>query len=249
MPEIRLSAAVIAKNEEEKIGRCIDSLSFADEIIVVDSGSQDRTVEIARSRGAQVVFHEWEGHIQQKNFAIDQTRGEWVLSLDADEIVSPELREEILKAINDPAVDGYAIPRLVYYINRWIFHSGWYPARKVRLFRRGKGRWGGENPHDRITLEGREGTLKGDMYHLSFDDISDHLKTINSFTDIAAEERAAKSDKSSWLAIVTRPPATFLKMYLLKLGFLDGVPGFIVASLSAYHVFCKYVKIWEKRLG
>ncbi|MGK7346257.1 MAG: glycosyltransferase family 2 protein [Candidatus Nitrospinota bacterium M3_3B_026] len=246
MTNIKLSAAVITLNEEEKIGRCLESLSFADEIVVVDSGSTDNTVRMAESIGARVVFHEWEGHIQQKNFAIDQTRGEWVLSLDADEIVSPELREEILKVLENPRADGYAAPRLVYYINRWIRHGGWYPARKVRLFRRDKGRWGGENPHDRIILEGRLENLRGDIYHLSFDDISDHLRTINAFTDIAAAERAARGARAGWFSMAARPPATFLKMYVLKLGFLDGVPGLIAAGLSAYHVFCKYVKIWEK---
>lgn len=249
MTDIKLSAAVITLNEEEKIRRCLESLSFADEIVVVDSGSTDNTVRIAESMGARTVFHEWEGHIQQKNFAIDQTRGEWVLSLDADEIVSPELREEILKVLKNTRADGYAAPRLVYYINRWIRHGGWYPARKVRLFRRDRGRWGGENPHDRIILQGRRENLRGDIYHLSFDDISDHLRTINSFTDIAAAERAARGARAGWFSMAARPPAAFFKMYVLKLGFLDGVPGLIAAGLSAYHVFCKYAKIWEKTRG
>lgn len=247
MTRVRLSAAVIAKNEEEKIGRCLASLSFADEIVVVDSGSTDRTIEIAEAAGAKVVHHEWEGHIQQKNFAIDQTTGEWVLSVDADEIVSPELRESILKAVENPDAEGYAVPRPVYYINRWIRHCGWYPDRKVRLFRRDKGRWGGENPHDKISLEGRSGVLRGDLYHLSFDNISDHMKTINSFTDIAAAEGVARSKSAGWFSLLLRPPATFIKMYFLKLGFLDGAPGFIASALSAYHVFSKYVKIREKK--
>ena len=246
MTRTRLSAAIITKNEEEKIGRCIDSLSFVDEIVVVDSGSDDRTTRIAESKGAKVVYNPWEGHIQQKNFAIGQTRGEWILSLDADEIVSPRLRDEISRVMESPKADGYAIPRLVYYINRWIYHCGWYPARKVRLFRRGKGRWGGENPHDRIMLDGLCEKLDGDLYHLSFDNVSDHLKTINSFTDIAADERVAKSKKAGLFSIAARPAATFVKMYFLKLGFLDGVPGLIVSGLSSYHVFCKYVKIWER---
>lgn len=242
---IRLSAAVITKDEEDKIGDCLDSLSFTDEIVVVDSGSTDRTVEIARAKGAKVVHNDWEGHIQQKNFAIVQTRGEWVLSVDADERVSARLRAEILKKLENPDADGYAVPRLVYYINRWIRHCGWYPARKTRLFRRDKGRWTGENPHDRLDVDGKVKNLDGDLYHLSFDNISDHLRTIDRFTEIAARERVAKGARAGLFAIALRPPATFIKMYFLKLGFLDGVPGLIVSALSAYHVFCKYMRISE----
>jgi len=240
---VKLSAAVITKNEEKKIGDCLDSLSFADEIVVVDCGSTDRTTEIAKSKGAKVVFHEWEGHIGQKNYAISQTTGEWILSLDADERVSARLRGEIQRALLDPRADGYAMARLVFYINRWIYHCGWYPARKVRLFKRGKGKWTGENPHDKIELEGQCQNLDGDIYHLSFDTISDHLKTINSFTQIAARERTAKNQKAGFFSIALRPPATFVKMYFLKLGFLDGIPGLILSGLSSYHVFCKYLKI------
>jgi glycosyltransferase involved in cell wall biosynthesis len=242
---VRLSAAVIAMNEEDKIGACLDSLSFADEIVVVDSGSTDRTVEIARLKGAKVVHHDWEGHIQQKNFAITQTTGEWVLSLDADERVSARLRGEILRVLENPAADGYAIPRLVFYMNRWIRRCGWYPERKTRLFRRGLGTWAGENPHDRLDVAGRVGNLDGDIYHLSFDSISDHLRTIDNFTEIAARERVAKGERAGMVSILLRPPATFVKMYFLKLGFLDGAPGFVASGLSAYHVFCKYVKIRE----
>ncbi len=242
-PAVKLSAAIITKNEEKKIGDCLDSLSFADEIVVVDCGSTDRTAEIAENKGAKVVFHDWEGHIGQKNFAISQTTGEWILSLDADERVSAKLRDEILRSIADPKADGYAIARLVFYINRWIYHCGWYPARKVRLFKRGYGKWNGENPHDRIELTGRCANLDGDIYHLSFDSISDHLKTINSFTEIAARERTARNQKAGFLSIVLRPSATFVKMYFLKLGFLDGIPGLILSVLSSYHVFCKYLKI------
>ncbi len=242
----KLSAAIIAKNEEDKIGDCIDSVSFADEIVVIDSGSTDKTVEIAESKGAKVIFNQWPGHIEQKNFAIDQTTGRWVLSLDADERVSKKLREEIIAKLENPSAHGYAIPRLVYYINRWIRHCGWYPARKTRLFKRDKGRWGGENPHDKIILNGKEERLTGDLYHLSFDNISEHLRTINFFTDVAAKERAAKGKTAGLCSIVFRPPATFIKMYFLNLGFLDGGAGFIASTLSSYHVFCKYVKIWEK---
>jgi glycosyltransferase involved in cell wall biosynthesis len=246
MRRYKLSAAIITKNEEGKIADCIASLSFADEIVVVDSGSTDRTVELARERGAMVVHNEWPGHVGQKNFALDQTTGDWTISLDADERVSKKLREEILLTLENPKADGYAIPRLVYYINRWILHCGWYPARKVRLIRKGAGGWGGENPHDRLFVEGRVDNLQGDIYHLSFDDVSEHLRTINSFTDIAADERVAKDGTAGYISMTLRPMGAFLKMYFLKRGFLDGIPGLIISALSAYHVFCKYAKIRER---
>ena len=246
-PVIKLSAAVITKNEEDKIGDCIDSLSFCDEIVVVDSGSTDATVKIAESKGARVISHEWEGHVGQKNFALDQTKGTWVLSLDADERVSAKLKDEITAQLANPVADGFAIPRLVFYINRWIRRCGWYPARKIRLFKKDKGRWVGENPHDRIELDGRVENLSGDLIHLSFDNISEHLQTIDSFTEIAANERLANGKTAGYFSILSRPPVTFIKMYFLKLGFLDGIPGLIASSLSAYHVFCKYVKIAESK--
>lgn len=245
MRRYKLSAAIITKNEEDKIAGCIDSLSFADEIVVVDSGSTDRTVQMAVASGARVVHNDWPGHVGQKNFALDQTTGDWTISLDADERVSKKLREEILATLENPKADGYAIPRLVYYINRWIRHCGWYPARKTRLMRKGAGRWGGENPHDRLFVAGRVDAMRGDIHHLSFDDVSEHLRTINSFTDIAARERVAKNATAGYLSMTLRPVGTFLKMYFIKLGFLDGIPGLIISALSAYHVFCKYVKIRE----
>ncbi|VAX18016.1 hypothetical protein MNBD_NITROSPINAE04-1388 [hydrothermal vent metagenome] len=246
MSRIKLSATVVTKNEEDKIADCLDSLSFVDEIVVVDSGSDDQTVEIAKAKGGKVIYHKWDGYIEQKNFALQNVTGDWVLNLDADERVSAQLRDEILKALQNPKADGYDIPRRAYYINRWIRHCGWYPARKMRLFKRGKGRWGGENPHDKVFIKGKCENLKGDIYHLSFDDISDHINTIQNFTEIGADEKLAKGKKGVWFSIALRPPATFIKMYFLNLGFLDGAPGFIVSALSSYHVFCKYIKMWEK---
>lgn len=242
---IKLSATIIAKNEEAKIGDCIDSLAFCDEIIVVDSGSEDMTVEIAKEKGARVIEREWISYANQKNFANDQARGAWVLCLDADERVSKSLRDEVVAAVENPRADVYSMPRLVYYLNRWIRHSGWYPDRKERLFRKERGRWSEEQVHERLLYTGRAKILSGDLYHLSFDDISDHLHTINNFTDLAAKERIENNGDAGIISILFRPPATFIKMYFLKLGFLDGVAGFCIASLSSYHVFCKYVKIAE----
>ena len=168
-----------------------------------------------------------------------------MLIIDADERVSARLRGEIEKELQNPRAMAYSAPRLVYYINRWIRHCGWYPARRTRLFRRDAGIWAGENPHDHLEVNGRTAKLPGDIYHLSFDNISDHLATIDNFTEVAAQVRIDKGGKAGLFEIFLRPPATFLKMYILKIGFLDGIPGFIASVLSAYHVFCKYVKIAE----
>ena len=243
-----ISALIATLNEERKIGDCLKSLRFADAVVVVDSFSTDRTPEICRSFGVSFIQNRWPGYAGQKNFALDRASHEWVLSLDADERCSKALREEIREVLRrNPSVPaGYAIPRRVYYINRWIGHGGWYPDRKVRLFRKSAARWEGEDPHDRVGLLGKYGVLKGDIYHFSFDDISAHFRTINNFTTIAARERTAKGKGAGLFDVLLRPPAKFYKMFLLKAGFLDGIPGFIIAVLSAFHVFCKYVKIRER---
>lgn len=243
-----ISVTIVTLNEERKIGDCLKSVRFADEVVVVDSFSTDRTPEICRSFGVRFIQNPWPGYVGQKNFALDRSSHEWVLSLDADERCSRELREEIREVLRrnpaDPA--GYAIPRRVYYINRWIGHGGWYPDRKVRLFRKSAARWEGEDPHDRVGLRGRHGVLKGGIHHFSFDDISAHFRTLDNFSSVAAGERIAKGKGACWVDIFFRPPATFLKMYFLKTGFLDGIPGLIIAVLSWFHVFCKYVKVRER---
>jgi len=244
--QVKLAVVVVTLNEEENIEDCLDSLSFVDDIVVVDSGSTDRTVELCRAKGARVFHNEWKGYIEQKNYALSLVNSEWVLSLDADERISRKLREEIIAELKNPSADGYDIPRLAYYINRWMYRGGWYPDRKLRLFRRGKGFWTGENPHDRISVgDGKVGRLEGIIYHLSFSDIASHVATLNRFSTIGAQERMKKGKGSGIIFAVIRPVFTFVKMYFIRLGFLEGAPGFIAASLSAYHVFSKYWKIME----
>ena len=195
---IAVSVCVITFNEEQNLPACLESVqTIADEVIVVDSHSQDRTRDIAADHGAQVIQRDWPGHIDQKNFAIDQARNQWVLCLDADERVSPELRAEIEECLADsgPAargdVVGFSMPRRTFYLGRFIDHAGWYPDRKLRLFRRDSGRWGGVNPHDRVELQGVERALRGDLHHYSYRDIGDHLKTIDFFSSISAREKVA----------------------------------------------------------
>ena len=239
----KISAAIIAMNEERKIGDCLKSLAWTDEIVVVDSHSADRTRELARAAGARVIERDWPGHIKQKNFALESCAHGWVISLDADERVSAALRVAIAREMENPRADGYAIPRKVFYINRWIRHCGWYPARKVRLVKKEKARWGGIDPHDTLMAEGRVLMLPGDIYHLSFDNIHAHFRTIDHFTRVGANEAFKAGTRAGWIDLTLRPLFTFFKMYLLKAGFLDGVAGLIACALSAFHTFTKYGRL------
>jgi len=251
MARPRISACIICFNEEENIRACLESVAWADEIVVVDSFSKDRTVEIAQAFGPQVrvIQREWPGHVEQKNFALDQASGDWALSVDADERVSPELKQEILESLESGAegVAGFSVPRKTWYLGRWILHGGWYPDRKARLARRGAARWKGVNPHDHLYVNGRVVDLKGDLIHYTYRDISDHLRTIDSFTTISSRELHARGRGHALAHMLLNPVARFVRMYALRLGFLDGAAGFVLAVLSSYYVFLKYAKLWELR--
>jgi len=244
-----LAACVITLNEEDRIGDCLDSVAFADELLVVDSGSTDATVEIARRRGARVIVRDWPGYAAQKNFALEQVAADWVLSIDADERVTPELAAEIGELLAAPpeGIAGCSLPRRTWYLGRWIRHGGWYPDRKVRLVRRGRGRWDGGRIHERLVAEGGIRRLRGDLLHYTYRDIADHLRTIDRFTAEAAQALAARGRAGTLAGMLLHPPAKFVRTYLLKGGFLDGLPGFMVAVLGSYYVFLKYAKAWELR--
>lgn len=244
-PIAGVSACIITYNEEANIERCLKSLHWANEIVVVDSFSKDGTLGIARRYTDRVFGHAWPGHIRQKNVALGYARCDWVFALDADEVVSEELRKSILEAIGHGDCAGYLVPRKVFYLGRWIGHCGWYPEYKLRLFRREQGRWGGMNPHDRVILEGRTGMLSGDLYHYPYKDISDHWETMGRYASIAADEMVRDGRRFRWGDLLVRPPARFGKMYVLKRGFLDGGVGLVVSLLGAVSVFLKYVKLWE----
>lgn len=243
---MRISAAVITLNEERNLPACLESLGFCDEILVVDSGSRDRTAEIARAAGARVLVRDWPGHIEQKNFALAAAGGDWVLALDADERVSPELREQILRELPRAGaeLDGFTMPRRSFYLGRWIRHSGWYPDRKLRLVRRGRGRWGGINPHDQLRVPGAVRALDGDLRHFPYRDLADHLRKIDSYTTIMAQEKRRRGIRAlPRLAVAA--PLKFLKSYVLQAGFRDGLPGFVVAAMASYYEFLKYAKLLE----
>jgi len=246
---VKISAVVISLNEEKNIGRCLDSVrQVADEIVVVDSYSTDRTRDICSSKDAKFVQHTFGGHIEQKNYAVSRASYDRVLSLDADEALSEELQQSILMVKQNWLADGYTFNRLTSYCGKWIRYSGWYPDTKLRLWDRRKGRWGGVNPHDRVIMDGgsRLAHLDGDMLHYSYRTIRDHIETINNFSEIAARAAYADGRRANLLLdIVLNPPLTFIKKYVLKLGFLDGYPGFVIAVHTAYGKFLKYTKLKE----
>jgi len=242
-----VTACVITFNEEHNIRDCLESVAFCQERLVVDSHSSDRTREIAAALGARVIERDWPGHIEQKNFAIAQAETEWVLCLDADERVTPGLATQIEAALRAPRHAGYEVGRRNHYLGRWIRWGGWYPDRKLRLFKRAVGRWGGTNPHDHVRLDPptRVGRLAGDLDHYTYRSIGDHLTTIRYFAEVAARQKLARGQRWVSLHLLFNPPLKFLKMFVLKAGFLDGWRGFVVAALGAFYVFLRYAMLWE----
>ena len=241
---LSISTVVITYNEEENIARCLKSVArFSDEILVVDSHSTDRTVEIARELGARIIQRDWPGYDKQRQFAINNAKHEWVFSIDADEEISTRLCDEIQKL--DFAHDGYEMPRPVWYLNRWIKHGVWYPGYILRLFRKECARVS-ENPvHESVIVSGRTARLRGDLLHYSYRDLEHHLDKMNDFTSISAQEMAARRKRAGVLRILLYPYLEFFKTYVIKRGFLDGFAGFQVSLLHAYYVFLKYAKLRE----
>jgi len=245
---MRVSAVVICWNEEADIAECLESVKWCDEIVVVDSESTDRTVEIARRYTDRVIVRPWPGFVAQKNFALEQATGDWILSVDADERCTPGLPDEIKAALAGAADDvgGFSMKRHVWYMGRWINHGGWYPDRKVRLVRRGRARWTGTDPHDKLEADGRVEKLKGELVHFTYRDLNHQLQTMRNFSDVAAAEWVKAGKKFCLFKAIFHPPLKFLECYVWKLGFLDGWPGFVIAAASAFYVRMKYVKLWER---
>ena len=249
---IKLSAAIICFNEENNIARAITSLkNVADEIIVVDSYSKDRTLQICEELKGQglpitIIQNEFLGHVEQKNFALSKCTHDYVISLDADEALSPELKESVLKIKNNFENNGYSFNRLTNYNGYWVKHCGWYPDTKLRLVKKSEAKWAGDNPHDILKLKtGREIKIPGNLLHYSYDSISDHVNQTNRFTDIASIVAFRKGVRSSLFKIITRPILKFLKDYFLKAGFLDGRYGLIICTINGLSAFLKYSKIYE----
>lgn len=240
---MHISATIITLNEERKIARAIESLRCCDEILVVDSGSTDRTVELASRLGARVLEGPWLGYASQKNFAAQQASSDWILSLDADEALSEALEGEIwaIKK-NGPQFDAYTMPRLAQYCGRWILHSGWHPDRKVRLYRRDCAEWVGEYVHESVRVQGRVGHLESSILHFTCDSLSEHLKSMDRYTTLAAQEIVARKGHVSRRSLLLDPLWTFFRSYLVQRGFLDGLEGLSIAWMAALYTYLKYAK-------
>ena len=241
-----LSILIITFNEERNIERCLLSVKgFCDEIVVVDSGSTDRTVEMAEALGAKVIHQPFLGHIGQKNFAITQASGDWILSLDADEAPDETLKTSIAEAMKNPVAEAYSMNRLTNYCGHWVHHSGWYPDTKVRLFKKGKGQWSGVNPHDCYQPNDNAvpKLLKGDLLHYSYYTAADHYKQIEYFGSIASEELFKRGKKAGSALVALKVVGQFLKSFLLRGGILDGKTGYLIAVRSAYATLVKYRKL------
>ena len=244
---LKISACVTAGNEEDKIAACLASLTWCDEVVVVDSFSRDKTFEISKQYTPHVYQHPWEGYIAQKNYIRTLAHHPWILFVDADEVVSDELRQEIESefARGPGETAGYRFPRMVHYLGKWIRHGEWYPDIKLRLFRKDRGHSEGQEPHDRVVVDGGVKTLRAPLYHFTYDDLADHIYTINRFSSISAGEKFSRGEPFRWSDLIFRPPWRFFKSYFVKLGILDGRQGFIIALMSAFGVFVKYAKLME----
>jgi glycosyltransferase involved in cell wall biosynthesis len=242
-----LSVIVITKNEEHNIVECLESVGWANEIVVVDCGSDDKTVEMARHYSQKVYIKPWEGYAESKNFALQQCTGDWIFWLDADERITKELGEEIQGLLTQAitGVVGFEVSRKAFFLGKWIKHCGWYPGHVLRLFRRGFGRWSEKKVHEHLEIEGRISRLKADLLHYTDPNLWHYFDKLNRYTTLAADELAANGERFRLSQLVVRPTWQFVRMYIIKMGFLDGLQGFILCILSSCYVFTKYAKLWE----
>lgn len=245
---MKISASIIVRNEEENVAALCETLDWADEIVIVDSDSTDRTVEIARRYTDKVFNRPFQGYKDKHDFADAQTTGDWIFWIDADERVTPELREAI-EALRrrDPASlpDGFRIARRTHYQGRWILHSGWYPDYQMRLYRKSASYWDGVAPHETARVQGSIETLPGEFLHYTKRDLSEHHRVLDSYTSLAADYLFRQGKKARGVDLFVLPIAAFLRTYFFKHGFRDGLPGLIIAMFTAYSVFLKYAKLWE----
>jgi len=248
---VKLTVTVITRNEAANIEGALQSVTWADEIVVVDSHSADDTVAIARRYGARVDVHEWVGYSAQRNYAAEIASNDWVFAIDADERVSSALAQEIQKILREgPTANGYRMPRLSFYLGRWIRGTDWYPDYQLRLYDRRVGQFNGKRVHESVELSsGSPGTLRHDLQHYPYRDISDHVTSIDHYTTLAAEEWFAEGRRTSPLEAALHPPAAFLRNFVMRRGFRDGTAGFLISILNSYYVFLKLLKLWELQKG
>jgi len=242
----KLSVTIITKNEAADIDAALQSVAWADEIVVVDSHSTDETVAIARRRTERVIVRNWPGYIDQKNHAAAVATHDWILSLDADERVTPALAAEIHGLMaTGPSAAAFRIPRVTWHLGRWIRTTDWYPDYQLRLYDRRAAQWTGTYVHEAVTVRGVTGQLRGELQHYAYRDIADHLETIDRYTTLAARQMHEAGRRASLLQIAGHPPLAFLRNYVVHGGIRDGVPGFIISALNAYYVGLKFAKLWE----
>jgi glycosyltransferase involved in cell wall biosynthesis len=247
----KISAVLITYNEEEKVQRALRSLEpVCDEIVVVDSYSSDGTVETCRHYTDRVLLKTWEGYCGQKQFATDQASHDWILSLDGDEMLSPQLAQELLEwKAKGSSRKGYYLPRKTFFMGRWIEHTTWYPDWQLRLFRKDSGRWEGRRVHESVKVTGPTGRFKGQIYHHTYASFSEYLEQLEHFSSLAAQDHFDGGGRAGWTHFLIHPPAIFVKNYLLRRGFLDGMPGLAVSFLAAVSTLFKYLKLWEFQSG
>ncbi|MEW6321345.1 MAG: glycosyltransferase family 2 protein [Acidobacteriota bacterium] len=242
-----LTVTVITHNEAAHIEAALASVAWADEIVVVDSGSTDDTVALARKHTDRVIVRDWPGYVAQKNFAAGEARHDWILSLDADERVSEPLRDEILELMRSDAVlaAGYRIPRVTFHLGRWLRSTDWYPDHQLRLYDRRRARWAGRYVHESVAADGPVGELRHELLHYAYRDIAHHLQTMDRYTTLAARQMHEDGRRAGWLDVLVRPRLAFFRNYVLRGGFRDGMPGLIVSSMNAHYVALKFAKLWE----
>jgi (heptosyl)LPS beta-1,4-glucosyltransferase len=242
----KLSVTIITKNEAADIGEALESVAWADERVVVDSGSTDETTAIARRYTDRVILRDWPGYVAQKNYAASVASHDWILSLDADERVTPELSREIQRLMADaPPHAGYRVPRVTWYLGRWIRTTDWYPDDQMRLYDRRAAEWTGKYVHESVSVRGTVARLRGELQHFAYRDISDHLETIDRYTTYAARQMDEDGRRAGWLQIAGHPPLAFLRNYVVHGGIRDGVAGLIISALNSYYVFLKFAKLRE----
>ena len=252
-PRTQVSVTIITKNEEHNLAQAIESVSWADEVLVIDSGSTDKTIEIAKKSGARVLQHPWQGYGQQKNYAQQQTKYDWVLSLDADETVPAALAKEIQQVlgtdqISSGAIKGFSVPRRTYYLGHWIQHGGWYPNYLVRVADRRAARWSEPPVHESLIVTGEVKMLENALDHFSFNCIYDQVVTNLNFSKLGSQELQRRGQSPSIFKLLFKPAGKFIETYFLKKGFLDGLPGLVISVNAAYSMFLKYAYLLEGRI-
>ena len=248
----RVSVTVITLNEAANIEACLASVAWADDVLVVDSGSTDGTPDLARARGARVIVRDWSGYTAQKNFAAAEAKHDWILSVDADERVTPELGAEVQTTLaRDPAEAGFRVPRVTWHLGRWIRTTDWYPDYQLRLYHRGRASWPTRPVHESVSPTGGGAVtqLRGELQHYAYRDLSHHFETMQRYTTLAAEEMRARGRRAGVFDLTVHPWAAFMRNYFLRRGFMDGTVGFLISVMNAYYVFLKFAKLWAIQSG